>query len=201
MSLGVLRALKRLADVTIALLSLVLLSPLLALIAIAVRLSSGSPVLYEWNVVGQDGQPFKSFKFRTMVTGADSLKPQLLAKNEMRGPVFKMKNDPRITPIGRILRRHSLDELPQLWSVVKGDMSLVGPRPPLREEYVRFSELQKRKLAVRPGMTSLWHVSGKPADFQEWIKLDLEYIEHWSLWLDFKILAKTMVVVIAGENY
>ena len=192
---------KRIFDILASTLSLILLSPLLVLIALAIRVSSGSPVMFDWNVVGQNGRPFKSSKFRTMVTGADQIKEQLLVKNEMRGPVFKMKDDPRVTPVGRILRKYSLDELPQLWSVLKGDMSLVGPRPPLRYEYEQFSERQKRKLAVKPGMTSLWQVSGKPGDFDEWLRLDFEYIEHWSLWLDFQILVKTAFVVLTGKNY
>ncbi len=169
--------------------------------ALAIRLSSGTPVLYRWNVVGKDGRPFVGYKFRTMVVGADRLKDELLAHNEMRGPVFKMADDPRVTPIGKILRKFSLDELPQLWSVLVGDMSMVGPRPPLQSEYARFTDFQKRKLAVTPGMTSLWQVRGKPRDLDEWVRLDLEYIEHWSLWLDVKILFKTALVVLTGKNY
>jgi lipopolysaccharide/colanic/teichoic acid biosynthesis glycosyltransferase len=119
----------------------------------------------------------------------------------MRGPVFKMKDDPRVTPVGRVLRKYSLDELPQLWSVFKGDMSLVGPRPPLVYEYEKFEEWQKRKLAMKPGMTSLWQVNGKPQDFNEWLRLDFEYIEHWSLWLDLQILFRTAIVVLTGKNY
>jgi lipopolysaccharide/colanic/teichoic acid biosynthesis glycosyltransferase len=195
------QAIKRVFDLVLASLLLVLLSPLLALIAIAIRVSSGRPILYEWNVVGQHGRPFKGYKFRTMVVGAEKLKPMLASKNEMRGPVFKMKEDPRITPVGRWLRKFSLDELPQLWSVVKGEMSLVGPRPPLAEEYAQFDEWQKRKLALKPGMTSLWQVSGKPSDFDDWVRLDLEYVDHWSLWLDMQILFKTAWVVVTGKNY
>lgn len=200
MSFRVQQFFKRVFDVVASATLLVLLSPLLLFIALAIRLSSGSPVLFEWNVAGKDGKPLRSYKFRTMVHNADQLKPQLLDRNEMRGPVFKMKDDPRITPIGRVLRKHSLDELPQLWSVLKGDMSLVGPRPPLLYEYAQFQDWQKRKLAMKPGMTSLWQVSGKPTDFAEWLRLDFEYIDRWSLWLDFKILLKTALVVITGEN-
>jgi len=126
---------KRGLDLAISAVLLVVLSPLLLLIALAIRISSGCPVLYEWNVVGKDGRPFKGHKFRTMVQNADELKQMLLDRNEMRGPVFKIRNDPRVTPLGRVLRKFSLDELPQLWSVFKGDMSLVGPRPPLQDEY------------------------------------------------------------------
>ncbi len=195
------RMFKRLFDVVIAAALLVVLSPVLLLIALAIRATSGAPVLFRWEVVGKNGKPFTGYKFRTMVRNADALKQQLLDQNEMRGPVFKMKDDPRVTPIGRVLRRFSLDELPQLWSVLVGDMSLVGPRPPLAYEYAKFSDWHKRKLAVTPGMTSLWHVRGKPADFDAWVRLDLEYIERWSLWLDFEILFKTVWVVLTGKNY
>lgn len=193
---------KRLLDVVIAASLLIVLSPLMLLIALAIRLTSGTPVLFRWQVVGENGRPFTGFKFRTMVVGADRIKEELLHLNEMNGgPVFKMKEDPRITPIGRFLRKYSLDELPQLWSVLKGDMSLVGPRPPLQYEYDQFTDWQKKKLAIKPGMTSLWQVKGKPQDFDEWVRLDLEYIERWSLWLDFKILLQTAIVVVTGKNY
>ena len=193
--------LKRVFDLIVSAVLLIILSPLLLLISLAIRVSSGSPVLYEWNVVGKNGKPFKGHKFRTMVQNADELKALLLDRNEMRGPVFKLKDDPRITPVGHVLRKFSLDELPQLWSVLKGDMSLVGPRPPLESEYARFSDAQKRKLAIMPGMTSLWQVSGKPTDFDEWVRLDLEYIDRWSLWLDLQILFKTTFVVLRGKNF
>ena len=191
---------KRGLDLVISAALLVALSPLLLLIALAIRVSSGSPVFYEWNVVGEDGRPFKGHKFRTMVQNADELKLLLLDRNEMRGPVFKLRDDPRVTPLGRILRKFSLDELPQLWSVLKGDMSLVGPRPPLANEYEQFEEWHKRKLTIKPGMTCLWQVSGKPADFHEWLRLDFEYIDRWSLWLDIQILFKTAFVVLTGKN-
>jgi lipopolysaccharide/colanic/teichoic acid biosynthesis glycosyltransferase len=193
--------LKRFFDIVASAALLVILSPLLILIAVAIRVLSGVPVLYEWNVIGKDGRPINGYKFRTMVQNADELKRELLDRNEMRGPVFKIKEDPRVTPIGRVLRKFSLDELPQLWSVLKGDMSLVGPRPPLVSEYSNFTDGQKQKLAVRPGMTSLWHVSGKPSDFDEWVRLDLEYINRWSLWLDIQILFRTTLVVLAGKNH
>ncbi len=195
------RIVKRCLDVLVSLILLIVLSPLLALIAIAIRISSGAPILYRWQVVGKAGQPLTGWKFRTMVADADHTKQELMEQNEMRGPVFKMKEDPRVTPLGRVLRKFSLDELPQLWSVLKGDMSLVGPRPPLQSEYAQFSEWHKRKLATKPGMTSLWHVRGKPRDIDDWVRLDLEYIDHWSLWLDFKILCQTSIVVLAGRNY
>jgi lipopolysaccharide/colanic/teichoic acid biosynthesis glycosyltransferase len=193
---------KRLVDIAVAGSALVALAPLLGSIALAVRRTTGSPVLYHWRVVGQDGRPFTSYKFRTMVPNADALKAQLMANNHMSGPVFKMPDDPRITPVGRILRRYSLDELPQLWSVLKGDMSLVGPRPPLQSEYIQFTETQRQKLAVKPGITCLWQVSGRNniRDFDEWVRLDTEYIRDWSLWLDLKILLRTIPAVLRANG-
>jgi lipopolysaccharide/colanic/teichoic acid biosynthesis glycosyltransferase len=181
---------------------LVVLAPLLGAIALVIRVTSGPPVLYRWHVVGQYGRPFVSYKFRTMVTNADALKPMLLAANTMSGPVFKLPNDPRVTPVGRWLRRYSLDELPQLWSVAKGEMSLVGPRPPLASEYDQFTEAQRQKLAVKPGITCLWQVSGRNhvRDFDEWVRLDLQYINSWSLWLDLKILWLTIPAVVSARG-
>jgi exopolysaccharide biosynthesis polyprenyl glycosylphosphotransferase len=195
--------LKRLMDVAIPAVLLVLLSPLLLLIAVAVKLSSPGLILYRWRVLGRNNREFVGYKFRTMAVNADSLKTSLLAQNEMQGPVFKMTNDPRVTPLGRILRKYSLDELPQLWSVLKGDMSLVGPRPVFPSEFERFQFWQMRKLSVRPGITCLWQVNGRNtiADFDEWIRLDLKYIDNWSLWLDLKILAQTALVVIKGTGH
>ena len=195
-------ALKRLFDIVVSALLLLLLSPLLALIALAVWLTSGRPILYRWPVVGLGGRPFTGYKFRTMVRDADRLKAQLLAHNEMRGPVFKMTNDPRVTPIGRVLRKFSLDELPQLWSVLKGDMSLVGPRPPLQSEWVHFEDWQRRKLSVKPGITCLWQVGGRNEirDFDDWVRMDLQYIDHWSFWLDLEILLRTIPAVLFGRG-
>jgi lipopolysaccharide/colanic/teichoic acid biosynthesis glycosyltransferase len=194
--------LKHLLDVVIGGLLLILFFPLLALVALAILLTMGRPVLYHWRVVGQGGRPFTSYKFRTMVRDADRLKATLLARNEMIGPVFKVKDDPRVTPVGRVLRKLSLDELPQLWSVLKGDMSLVGPRPPLQSEWPHFEEWQRRKLSVKPGMTCLWQVSGRNEinDFDEWVRLDLKYIDNWSLWLDLKILLLTVPAALGGRG-
>jgi lipopolysaccharide/colanic/teichoic acid biosynthesis glycosyltransferase len=137
-----------------------------------------------------------------MITYADHLKADLLNYNEMTGPVFKMKNDPRITKVGKFLRKYSLDELPQLWSVLKGDMSLVGPHPPLQSEWPHFEEWHKRKMSVIPGMTCLWQVNGrnKINKFDEWVKMDLEYIDNWTIWLDIKILLKTIPTIINGSG-
>ena len=193
---------KRLTDIVAGMLLLALLSPLLIVVALAVVATSGLPVLYRWRVVGLGGRPFTGFKFRTMVKNADQLKTALVEHNEMTGPVFKVRDDPRVTPVGRVLRKYSLDELPQLWSVLKGDMSLVGPRPPLQSEWLHFEEWQRRKLSVKPGMTCLWQISGRNEinDFDEWVKLDLEYIDNWSLWLDIKILLKTIPAMLFGRG-
>jgi lipopolysaccharide/colanic/teichoic acid biosynthesis glycosyltransferase len=192
---------KRIMDIVVAAVALVLLSPLLVLIAIVIEFSSAGPVLYRWPVVGQGGRPLKAYKFRTMVVEADAMKQQLLERNEATGPVFKMKHDPRVTKVGHFLRKYSLDELPQLWSVLKGDMSLVGPRPVLIYEWEEFSDWHRQKLSIKPGAVSLWHVRGQPRDLDEWVKLDLEYIENRSLGLDLKILAGTAWYILSGKNY
>jgi lipopolysaccharide/colanic/teichoic acid biosynthesis glycosyltransferase len=171
-------------------------------LAVAVKLTSPGPALYRWNVVGKGGRPFTGYKFRSMCSNADQLKQQLESLNEMRGPVFKLRKDPRVTKFGSWMRRYSLDELPQLYSVLLGDMSLVGPRPPLVSEYARFDEYQKRKLAVKPGITCLWQVNGRNEvkDFDEWVKLDMEYIRRWTPMLDLSILVKTAREVLAGSG-
>ena len=199
---GVQRFAKRLLDLAAATVGLVLLVPLFVLIDTLVVIDSGLPVFYRWKVVGRGGRYFTGYKFRTMVQNADALQADLADRNEMKGPVFKMRDDPRVTRMGRLLRKYSLDELPQLWSVLKGDMSLVGPRPPLQSEWERFEPWQRRKLAVTPGITCLWQVSGRAdiSDFDEWVRLDLQYIEEWSLWMDLKILAKTIGAVLARRG-
>jgi lipopolysaccharide/colanic/teichoic acid biosynthesis glycosyltransferase len=193
---------KRGADIVLSFVGLIVLSPLLLLLAAAVRLTSKGPVLYEWRVLGKHAQPFLGYKFRTMVENADELKEAILAANEMTGPVFKMRNDPRITPIGRWMRKYSLDELPQLWSVLKGDMSLVGPRPPFAYEFAHYDPWQRGKLAVTPGITCIWQVNGRSeiSDFEQWMELDRTYIQEWSLWLDLKLLARTVPVVLSGHG-
>ncbi len=193
---------KRLLDIAVSAILLVLLSPLLALIGLSCYALNGTPMLYRWRVAGKNGLPFTSWKFRSMILDADARKPALLAWNEMNGPVFKIRDDPRILPLGRLLRRFSLDELPQLWSVLKGDMSLVGPRPPLIKEYEQFSDWQKQKLAVTPGITCLWQISGRNeiGDFDEWVRMDLEYIKQWSIMVDFKIMIRTVGAVLCRRG-
>jgi lipopolysaccharide/colanic/teichoic acid biosynthesis glycosyltransferase len=197
-----LQAAKRLCDVLGSGILLLMLSPLLLVLAIAVKLGSPGGVFYGWKVVGKAGKPFLSYKFRSMVANADELRAQLEAANEMTGPVFKITGDPRITRSGRWMRRYSLDELPQLYSVLKGDMSLVGPRPPLASEYLGFTSFQKQKLQVKPGITCLWQVQGRNRvkDFDDWVRLDLEYIRRWSLALDVRILFRTVAAVLSGSG-
>jgi lipopolysaccharide/colanic/teichoic acid biosynthesis glycosyltransferase len=196
------RAVKRGLDVLIAGSLLILFFPLFMFLAIAVKSGSRGKIFYRWRVVGQEGRPFLSFKFRSMVSNADELRDHLEARNEMTGPVFKITGDPRVTPTGKWMRRYSLDELPQLYSVLKGDMSLVGPRPPLASELARFTAYQRQKLSVKPGITGLWQVSGRNqiSDFDQWVRLDLDYIRRWSLWLDTKILLRTVAAVFAGSG-
>ena len=193
---------KRAIDVVVSAVLMVLLSPFLLILSVLVRVTSPGPVFYRWRVVGEGGHPFLGYKFRSMTMNADDLKRTLIEQNEMVGPVFKLTHDPRVTPLGKWMRRYSLDELPQLYSVLKGDMSLVGPRPPLVMEYAQFTDYQKQKLEVKPGITCLWQVSGRNdvVDFDEWVALDLEYIRNWSLLLDLKILVKTVREVVVGSG-
>jgi lipopolysaccharide/colanic/teichoic acid biosynthesis glycosyltransferase len=196
------RACKSVMDFVGAAILLLLLAPLLLILGILVRLTSPGPAFYRWQVVGEKGRPFVGYKLRSMVTNADDLKAALLDQNEMVGPVFKLTSDPRVTPLGAWMRRYSLDELPQLYSVLKGDMSLVGPRPPLTVEYSQFTEDQKQKLTVKPGITCLWQVSGRNrvTDLDQWVKLDLEYIRNWSPALDLRILLRTAREVLVGSG-
>ncbi len=196
------RAIKRLIDVSVAGIGLVVLAPVLGGIALLLLVDSGRPVLFRWNVVGRRGKYFTGYKYRTMVPNAEALQADLEGRNEMRGPAFKMRQDPRVTRVGRLLRRYSLDELPQLWNVLKGDMSLVGPRPPRQSEWVRFEPWQRCKLAVTPGLTCLWQASGRSEirDFGDWVRMDLEYIERWNLSLDLRILWRTLLAVVSGHG-
>ncbi|MCS7063864.1 MAG: sugar transferase [Methylacidiphilales bacterium] len=194
---------KSLIDRIGALILLITLSPLFLLIAAAILVTSGPPIFYSQPRSGRYGRVFRMHKFRTMIKDAEKLQPELQARNEMRGPVFKIENDPRITPIGRFLRRWSLDELPQLWNVLRGEMSLVGPRPLPVYETENFSDYsQRRRMSVRPGLTCLWQVAGRNEikDFSDWVRLDLEYIDNWSLWLDIQILLRTIPAVLARRG-
>ena len=194
---------KRAMDVIGSLAGLLVLSPLLLAVAAAVRLTSKGPAVFTQQRAGLHGRPFTMFKFRSMVSGAETQREGLEERNEMEGPVFKIEHDPRVTPLGRWLRRTSLDELPQFWNVLRGDMSLVGPRPlPLYEVEKFGSRAQRRRLSVKPGLTCLWQISGRNeiTDWNEWVRLDLAYIDNWSLWLDVRILLKTVPVVLFGAG-
>jgi exopolysaccharide biosynthesis polyprenyl glycosylphosphotransferase len=193
--------LKPLLDFFGAVVLLILCSIPLALVALLVKLTSRGPVLFRQQRSGLNGRPFLIYKFRTMTTDAEQRKQELAALNEMSGPVFKVTNDPRVTPIGKILRRFSIDEFPQLFNVLRGEMSLVGPRPLPVDEVKRFDDFaHRRRLSVKPGLTCLWQISGRNNvnDFKDWVRLDLEYIDNWSLWLDLKILCRTIPVVLGG---
>ena len=193
---------KRAIDVVGAGLGLALATPIMLLVALALRLSSRGPVIFTQERCGLGGRRFRFFKFRTMVEGAEDQRASLTHLNEMRGPVFKISRDPRITRLGAILRKTSLDELPQLWNVLRGEMSLVGPRPPMPDEVAFYDARQAQRLAVVPGITGLWQVSGRSTinDFETWLELDLAYVRTWSLWLDVRILARTVVVVISARG-
>ena len=193
---------KRIIDIFGGSILFILFIPVYIIIAIIIKIDSRGAVLYKWHVVGKNGVPFNSWKFRTMVPKADEIKINLSHKNEMVGPVFKIENDPRITKVGRFLRKYSLDESIQFVSVIKGEMSLVGPRPAGLIELEGYKEWQKRRLSVMPGLTGPWQVSGrnKINHFDDWVKLDLKYIDNWSLWLDIKILFKTIPAAFSGTG-
>ncbi len=182
---------------------LILLAIPLLVVALVVKLSSTGPVLFRQSRSGLNGRPFTMYKFRSMVTNAEQLKHELAAMNEMSGPVFKVTNDPRVTPVGRFLRKTSLDEFPQLFNVIKGEMSLVGPRPLPVDETKRFDDIaHRRRLSVKPGLTCLWQISGRNEvkSFDDWVRLDLEYIDNWTIWLDIKILCQTIPVVLLRKG-
>ncbi len=194
---------KQVLDLTGAFFLILFLLPVWLLVPLAIRLTSPGPVLFRQRRCGLNGRPFTMLKFRSMVSDAEQRKQELAALNEMGGPVFKVTNDPRVTAIGRLLRKYSIDEVPQLFNVLRGEMSLVGPRPLPVDEVQRFDDpAHRRRLSVKPGLTCLWQVSGRNnvSNFQDWVRLDLEYIDNWSFWLDLKILWRTIPVVLFGTG-
>jgi exopolysaccharide biosynthesis polyprenyl glycosylphosphotransferase len=193
--------LKRLLDATVSLVVLIALFPLMVVVAILIKLTSPGPVFFSQKRVGMNQRQFKLYKFRSMVADAEERKHELQHLNERDGPAFKIQNDPRTTRIGQFIRKTSIDELPQLFNVLSGEMSLVGPRPPLPEEVKRYEWLFRKRLSVKPGVTCIWQISGRNnVTFDRWMKMDHEYIENWSLWLDLKILLKTIPAVLFSRG-
>ncbi|MGF0108099.1 sugar transferase [Clostridium sp. SGI.024] len=192
---------KKIIDFSLSAVALVILSPLLLIVAILIKLESKGPVIFSQKRVGLNGKEFKMYKFRSMVVNAEELKEKLAKQNEMSGPMFKMKDDPRVTKIGKFIRKTSIDELPQLINILKGDMSLVGPRPSLPKEVAEFEPWMLERLNVKPGLTCYWQVSGRNnIDFIEWMKLDLKYVKDRSFLLDLKLIIKTFSVLFGDKN-
>jgi len=194
-------AFKRALDVAVSMLILVLTAPVLLIAALAIRLTSPGSILFKQERIGLNGRIFTLYKFRTMIEDAHERRGEVTHLNEMTGPVFKAKDDPRVTAVGRWMRRFSLDEIPQLWNVLKGDMSLVGPRPPIPEEVASYHRWHRRRLSMKPGLTCLWQISGRnQIDFDRWMQMDLQYIDNWSPSLDLKILLRTIPAVLSGRG-
>lgn len=192
---------KRTIDIIGSLFGLIILSPILLIVMAAIKIESRGPVVFAQERVGYKGKRFKMYKFRSMVENAEELKEKLKDQNEMNGPMFKMKNDPRVTKVGRIIRKTSIDEIPQFINVLKGDMSLVGPRPSLVKEVEEFDDWMLRRLDVKPGLTCYWQVSGRnDIDFEEWMKLDIKYIEEQSILVDIKLILKTVLVLFGDKH-
>lgn len=192
---------KRGIDFLLSLLGLVILSPILLIVALIIKLDSRGPVIFKQERVGLKGKKFYMYKFRSMVVNAEELKDKLQKQNEMSGPMFKMKRDPRITRVGRFIRKTSIDELPQLFNVLKGEMSLVGPRPSLPKEVMKFESWMLKRLDVKPGLTCYWQVSGRSSiGFEEWMKLDCDYVKERSTWVDLKLIFKTFFVLLGDED-
>lgn len=192
---------KRIIDIIGAGLGLILLSPIIAIVACAVKVTSKGPIFFSQKRVGKNGELFEMYKFRSMVVNAEELKENLENQNEMSGPMFKIKDDPRVTKVGKFIRKTSIDELPQLWNILKGDMSLVGPRPSLPKEVEQFDNWMFKRLSVRPGLTCYWQVSGRNnIDFEDWMKLDVKYVEERNIWIDIKLIFKTIFVLFGDKN-
>lgn len=193
---------KRLMDILLSLLGLIMVSPIMLIVAILIKLESSGPIIFSQKRVGLNGKEFNMLKFRSMVQNAEELKEKLQKQNEMSGPMFKMKEDPRVTKVGRFIRKTSIDELPQLINILKGEMSLVGPRPSLPNEVAKFEPWMLERLKVKPGLTCYWQVSGRNnIDFEDWMKLDIKYVKDRNLGLDIKLIFKTFFVLFGGKKY
>ena len=192
---------KRIIDIVASFIGLILLSPLILIVSMLIKLESKGEVIFKQKRVGLNGKEFYMYKFRSMVINAEELKEQLESQNELSGPMFKIKDDPRITKVGKFIRKTSIDELPQLINVIKGDMSLVGPRPSLPKEVKKFEQWMMERLEVKPGLTCIWQISGRNnIDFEDWMKLDIKYVRERSLVLDFKLIFKTIFVLFGDKN-
>lgn len=192
---------KRIIDIVASFTGLILLSPLILIVSMLIKLESKGEVIFKQKRVGLNGKEFYMYKFRSMVINAEELKEQLESQNEMSGPMFKIKDDPRITKVGKFIRKTSIDELPQLINVIKGDMSLVGPRPSLPKEVEKFEQWMMERLEVKPGLTCIWQVSGRNnIDFEDWMKLDIKYVRERSFKLDIKLILKTVLVLLGDKN-
>lgn len=192
---------KRVIDVLGSMIGIILLSPIFFVVAVLIKIDSKGAIIFSQTRVGKNGKEFKMYKFRSMVVNAEELKKKLLAQNEMSGPMFKIKDDPRITKIGKFIRKTSIDELPQLINVLKGEMSLVGPRPSLPKEVEKFEPWMKKRLEVKPGLTCYWQVSGRNnIDFNDWMKLDIKYVEERNIYIDIKLIFKTFFVLFGDKN-
>ena len=192
---------KRIIDIVASFTGLIVLSPLMLVVSILIKLESKGEVIFKQKRVGLNGKEFYMYKFRSMVINAEELKAELESQNEMSGPMFKMKDDPRITKIGKFIRKTSIDELPQLINVIKGDMSLVGPRPSLPKEVEEFETWMRERLEVKPGLTCIWQISGRNnIDFEDWMKLDIKYVRERSFKLDIKLILKTVLVLFGDKN-
>lgn len=195
------RGIKRIVDIVLSIIGLVFTGPTILVVAILIKLEDGGNVFFAQTRIGLKGKRFKMFKIRSMRPDAEQIKEQLLKHNEMSGPMFKIKNDPRMTRIGTFIRKTSIDELPQLFNVLKGDMSLVGPRPSLPQEVEQFEPWMLERLQVKPGLTCFWQVSGRNhIDFEEWMRLDVRYVKEQSIWLDLKLIFKTVFVLFGDEH-
>ena len=192
---------KRLMDIMLSAIGLIILSPILLVVAILIKIDSKGPIFFKQKRVGLYGKEFDMYKFRSMVVNAEELKEKLEKQNEMSGPMFKIADDPRITKIGKFIRKTSIDELPQLWNVIKGDMSLVGPRPSLPKEVAQFEPWMEERFKVKPGLTCYWQVGGRNnIDFENWMKLDIKYVKERTLAIDIMLIFKTFFVLFGDEN-
>lgn len=192
---------KRIIDIIGSFLGLIVLTPMLIIVGVLIRIESRGPIIFKQKRVGKNGKEFNMYKFRSMIVNAEEIKERLKKRNEMSGPMFKIKDDPRITKVGKFIRKTSIDELPQLINVLKGEMSLVGPRPSLPNEVKEFEAWMLKRLEVKPGLTCYWQVMGRNnIDFEDWMKLDVKYVKERSFWLDIKLIFKTFFVLFGDEN-